>query len=180
MARALGIDLGSKRIGVASSDTTRTLASPVAVVQRRGSRSADHKAISEIISEYEPDVIVVGLPLSLNGSESHAAALVRAEITEMEKVFTVPIVAHDERFSTATAHASMMERKMNAQARRKVVDKVAAAVMLQSWLDSEAHRRNHLSDRVHKPDQTRSTSQSTDQFNDLHAELAANPKAVLP
>ena len=140
MARALGIDLGSKRIGIASSDTTRTLASPVTVIERRGSRSADHRAIAELIAEYEPDVIVVGLPLSLNGAESHAAALVRSEIAEMEHVFTVPIVVHDERFSTATAHASMRERKMNAQARRKVVDKVAAAVFLQSWLDAQSYR----------------------------------------
>ena len=141
MARALGIDLGSKRIGVASSDTTRTLASPVTVLERRGSHAADHLAISVIIAEYEPDVIVVGLPLSLNGGESHAAALVRAEVAEMARVFSVPIVVHDERFTTATANASMMERKMNAQQRRRVVDKVAAAVLLQNWLDGEAHRR---------------------------------------
>ena len=148
MARALGIDLGTKRIGVASSDTTRTLASPVTVVQRRGSRPDDHRAIGEIIAEYEPDVIIVGLPLSLNGSESHAAALVRAEVAEMERVFNVPIVLHDERFTTATAHASMIERKMNAQKRREVVDKVAAAVLLQSWLDGEAYRLREASSQI--------------------------------
>ncbi len=169
MARALGIDLGSKRIGVASSDTTRTLASPVTVLERRGSRSADHKAIGEIIAEYEPDVIVVGLPLSLNGAESHAAALVRAEIAEMENVFSVPIVVHDERFSTATAHASMMERKMNAQARRKVVDKVAAAVFLQSWLDAEAYRRRAVAEQTAHAATNAGPTQS-----------ASNSKAVLP
>ena len=141
MARALGIDLGSKRIGVASSDTSRTIASPVAVVERRGSHTADYKAIAEIVNEYEPDVIVVGLPLSLDGGESHAARLVRSEVVEMEKFFTVPIVVHDERFTTATAHASMMERKMTAQARRRVVDKVAAAVLLQGWLNAESYRK---------------------------------------
>jgi putative holliday junction resolvase len=145
MARALGIDLGSKRIGVASSDTSRTLASPVTVLERRGSHDADHKAIAEIVAEYEPDVIVVGLPLSLNGSESHAAALVRSEVAEMVKFFSVPVVVHDERFTTATAHASMIERKMTAQARRRVVDKVAAAVLLQTWLDGESYRRKQSS-----------------------------------
>ncbi len=139
MARALGIDLGSKRIGVASSDLTRTIASPVVVVARRGSHNADYKAIGEIVAEYEPDVIVVGLPLSLNGSENQAAALVRAEVVEMERAFSVPIVLHDERFTTTAAHASMIERNMKGPARRKVIDKVAAAVMLQSWLDAESH-----------------------------------------
>jgi putative holliday junction resolvase len=141
MARALAIDLGSKRIGVAASDLTRTLASPLVVLQRLGSHAADHKAIANIVAEYDPDVIVVGLPLSLNGLESHAAALVRSEIREMEKVFSVPVVLHDERFTTATAHASMIERNMRREDRKHVVDKVAAAVLLQSWLDGEAYRR---------------------------------------
>ena len=85
--------------------------------------------------------MVVGLPLSLNGGESHAAKLVRDEVAQMTAALAVPIVLHDERFTTATAHASMMERKMKADARRRVVDKVAAAVMLQGWLDMQAYRR---------------------------------------
>ena len=141
MARAIGVDLGTKRVGVASSDLTRTLASPVVVLQRRGSRTEDHKAVQAIIDEYEADVVVVGLPLSLNGGESHAAKLVREEVAQMTKALSVPIALHDERFTTATAHASMMERNMKADARRKVVDKVAAAVMLQGWLDAQAYQR---------------------------------------
>jgi putative holliday junction resolvase len=140
VARALALDLGSKRIGVASSDTTRTLASPVTVLERRGNHAADHKAIADIIAEYEPDVLVVGLPLSLTGAEGHATKLIRDEVAEMELVFQIPIVFHDERFTTATAHASMKERKMNEKDRRKVVDKVAAAVLLQAWLDGEHYR----------------------------------------
>jgi putative holliday junction resolvase len=140
VARALALDLGSKRIGVASSDTTRTLASPVTVLERRGNHAADHKAIGDIIAEYEPDVLVVGLPLSLTGAEGHATKLIRDEVVEMELVFQIPIVFHDERFTTATAHASMKERKMNEKDRRKVVDKVAAAVLLQAWLDGEHYR----------------------------------------
>ena len=141
MARAIGVDLGSRRVGVASSDATRTLASPVTVLERRGSRTADHKALAAIVEEYEADIVVVGLPLSLNGGESHAAKLVRDEVAQMTAALAVPIVLHDERFTTATAHASMMERKMKADARRRVVDKVAAAVMLQGWLDMQAYRR---------------------------------------
>jgi putative holliday junction resolvase len=146
MPRALSLDLGSKRIGVAASDTTRTLASPVTVLERRGSHVIDHKAIREIIDEYEVDTVVVGLPLSLSGKESHAARLIRSEVAEMETSlnagsFPVQIVLHDERFTTKTAHASMMERNMNAQARRRLVDKVAAAVLLQNWLDAQELQR---------------------------------------
>jgi putative holliday junction resolvase len=140
VARALALDLGTKRIGVASSDLTRTLASPVTVLERRGNHAADHKAIADIIAEYEPDVLVVGLPLSLTGAEGHATKLIRDEVAEMELALPVPIVLQDERFSTATAHASMKERKMNEKDRRKVVDKVAAAVLLQAWLDKEHYQ----------------------------------------
>jgi putative holliday junction resolvase len=138
MARAIALDLGSKRIGVAASDATRTLASPVTVITRRGNHAADHKVINDVIDEYEADVCVVGLPLSLSGKESHAAKLIRDEVAELEASLTIPVVLHDERFTTATAHASMMERNMKADARRRVVDKVAAAVLLQNWLDGQA------------------------------------------
>jgi putative holliday junction resolvase len=147
MARVIALDLGSKRIGVASSDTTRTLASPVVVLERRGSHAHDHKAIADLVDEYEPDTMVVGLPIGLNGKEGAAAQLIRAELAELQALFEprgVKVVVQDERFSTASAHASMMERKMNAQARRKVVDKVAAAVFLQSWLDGEKVRADML------------------------------------
>jgi putative Holliday junction resolvase len=143
MARVLALDLGSKRIGVASSDTTRTLASPVEVVLRRGSHQQDHDAIAKIVEEYEPDTMVVGVPLGLNGKEGTAAQLIRAELVELKARFEpmgVNVVVHDERFTTASAHKSLMERKMKAQDRRHVVDKVAAAVLLQAWLDGEKVR----------------------------------------
>ncbi len=133
------MDLGTKRVGVAASDPSRILASPVTVLLRRGDRGQDHRAIREIIDEYEADVVVVGLPLSLNGKESHAARLVRDEVKQMTSTLGIPIVLHDERFTTSTAHASMKERNMNAQKRREVVDKVAAAVMLQGWLDQQSY-----------------------------------------
>lgn len=138
MARVVSLDLGSKRIGVASSDLTRTLASPVTVVLRGRSHRDDHDAIAKIVDEYEPDAIVVGLPVGLDGKEGQAAALIRAEVAELALRFTVSIVLHDERFTTATAHRALQERNMKAQERRHVVDKVAAAVLLQSWLDGQA------------------------------------------
>ena len=146
MARVLSLDLGSKRIGVASSDLTRTLASPVMVVLRGRSHRDDHNAIAQIVEEYEPDAIVVGLPVGLDGKEGQAAALIRTEVAELELRFVVPIVLHDERFTTATAHRSLQERNVKARERRHVVDKVAAAVLLQSWLDARSGARDQLSD----------------------------------
>jgi putative holliday junction resolvase len=138
MARALALDLGTKRIGVASSDLTRTLASPVSVVLRHGTRAEDHRAIGRIIDEYEPDVIVVGLPVGLDGREGKAAELIRQEVDELRAAFAVPVVVHDERFTTASAHRALAEQNVRAKDRRHVVDKVAAAVLLQTWLDGEA------------------------------------------
>ncbi len=146
MARVLSLDLGSKRIGVASSDLTRTLASPVTVVLRGRSHGDDHDAIARIVDEYEPDTIVVGLPVGLDGKEGQAAALIRNEVAELELRFTVPVVLHDERFTTATAHRALQERNVKARERRHVVDKVAAAVLLQSWLDAQADTRQPGSD----------------------------------
>jgi putative holliday junction resolvase len=143
MARALALDLGSKRIGVAATDTTRTLASPVTVLIRRGSVPEDHRAIAAIVEEYEPDTIVVGLPLSLDGTEGKAAQLIRAEFVLLKELFEplgVSVVVHDERFTTTTAHANLRERNLNAAKRRNIVDKVAAAVLLQNWLDGEKGR----------------------------------------
>lgn len=138
--RVVGIDLGSKRIGVALSDPTRTLASPYTVIQRRGDRALDHKAIADIVEEAEAERVVVGLPLSLDGTMGPAAQAAAAEVEELAAALPVPVETHDERLTTVTADKSMMERRMKADARRRVVDKVAAAVMLQAWLDS--HRRD--------------------------------------
>jgi putative holliday junction resolvase len=143
MARVVALDLGSKRIGVAASDTTRTLASPVVVLIRRGAVAEDHKAIAAIVEEYEADTLVVGLPLSLNGTEGKAAQLIRTEFVLLQALFEpqgVAVLTHDERFTTTTAHANLRERNLNAAKRRNIVDKVAAAVLLQNWLDGEKGR----------------------------------------
>lgn len=135
MTRALGIDLGSKRIGVAVSDRTGTIASPLLVLQRTGSRAQDHRRIADLVTEEEAEIVVVGLPLNMNGSEGPAAKAAIAEADALATVVSVPVVTFDERRTTVTADQAMMEFKMRAQARRRIVDKIAAAVMLQHWLD---------------------------------------------
>lgn len=132
--RALALDLGSKRIGIALS--AGTLATPYEVLARSGRRRDDHRRIAEHVAEVEAEVVVVGLPLSLDGSVGHAAERVIAECEQLAEVLDVPVETWDERLSTVTAERSLMEQQMRAQARRRVVDKVAAAVILQSWLDA--------------------------------------------
>jgi putative Holliday junction resolvase len=139
--RALGVDLGSKRIGIAVSDRTGTIASPLTMVPLSGNKAADHRRIAALVAEEEAEIVVVGLPLNMNGSVGPAAQAAIAEAKALATVVGVPVETYDERRTTVTADAALMEFKMNAQARRKVVDKVAAAVMLQNWLEARgAHR----------------------------------------
>lgn len=134
--RALALDLGSKRIGIALS--AGTLATPYEVLDRSGDRDRDHRAVAEHVAETEAEVVVVGLPLSLDGSVGAAAQRALAEVDELAAILDVPVETWDERLSTVTAERSLMEQQVRGQARRRVVDKVAAAVILQSWLDARA------------------------------------------
>jgi len=136
MSRALGLDLGSRRIGVAIGDRSGTIASPLCVVQRTGSMKRDHIAIAALVEEEEAEIVVVGLPLNMNGTAGPAARAASDEAAALTTVVGVPVVTFDERRTTVTADQAMIGAGMKAPARRRVVDKVAAAVMLQSWLDA--------------------------------------------
>ena len=138
--RALGIDLGSKRIGVALSDSAGTLATPYEVIQRSGDPVRDRRRIVELAEEADAECIVVGLPLSLDGSIGPAAQAALDEVEALGATTDLPIETYDERLTTVTADRSLMAANMNAKARRKVIDQVAAAVMLQAWLDSRTDR----------------------------------------
>jgi putative Holliday junction resolvase len=133
--RVMGVDLGSKRIGVAVSDSGGVLASPYEVVVRSGDEQRDHRRLLEIAEELEAERIVIGLPLSLDGSMGPTAVAYAAEAERLGATTQLPVETYDERFTTVTADRSLMERKMKADARRRIIDKVAAAVMLQAWLD---------------------------------------------
>jgi putative Holliday junction resolvase len=139
--RALGVDLGSKRIGIAVSDRSGTIASPLTIVPRSGNRKLDHKRIAALVVEEEAEVVVVGLPLNMNGTVGPAATAAIAEAEALATVVGVPVQTFDERRTTVTADAVLIELRMKAPARRRVVDKVAAAVMLQSWLDRRSAAR---------------------------------------
>ena len=136
--RALGIDLGTKRIGVALANSEGTMATPYEVVSRSGDRARDHQAIATLAEETGAVALVVGLPLSLDGSVGAAATAARLEADELAKATGLPVELWDERLTTVSADRDLMTLNMGAKARRRIVDKVAAAVMLQAWLD---HRR---------------------------------------
>ena len=134
--RALGVDLGERRIGLALSDPARIVASPLEVLRRSGDPVADRRAVVDAAREAGATVIVVGLPLSLSGKTGPAARAALQEIEALRAVAgDIEVVAHDERLTTVTAERALGEARMKRDARRRVVDKVAAAVMLQSWLE---------------------------------------------
>ena len=145
--RALGIDLGSRRIGVAVSDTTGTLASPITVVERGPGEDAAHRRLAELVDEYEAEVVVVGLPLSLDGTEGPAAAACRDEAKRLADCLSVPVETYDERFTTVTAEQQLREAGVPGRAMRAVIDKVAASVLLQAWLDRQTTRASPPGER---------------------------------
>lgn len=135
--RALGIDLGSKRIGVAVSDSAGTVASPVEVLARSGDVEADHRRIAALAAEWEAERIVVGLPISLDGTLGPAASATLVEVEALRSVAApTPVETYDERLTTVTAERYLREMGLSGRQRRTVVDKLAAAVLLQAWLES--------------------------------------------
>ena len=139
--RALGIDLGARRIGVAISDSEGRVATPIATLERQKDRRADHRAIAELISEWGVGIVAVGLPLSLDGSVGPAAAGVLDEVAELARVLEVPVETVDERFTTVTADQQLKASGVKGRDRGQRIDQVAASVLLQAWLDRQESER---------------------------------------
>ncbi len=142
----LALDLGARRIGVAVSDDDRRVATPVATLTRHRDRSRLHRQIAELVAEWEAGVLLLGLPIALDGSTGAAAQAVLAERDELAALVGVPVEVHDERMTTRIADGALRQRgDLDARARRQVVDMVAASVILQDWLD-RARRAGHEED----------------------------------
>ena len=135
--RVLGVDLGTRRIGLALSDPSRTIASPLEVLERRAKPEVDHAAIVAVARAHDVSLIVVGLPLSLSGRSGPAAKAARKEADALDAAAgdELPVVLHDERLTTISAQAALDAAGVHGRAQTPVVDKVAAAVMLQAFLD---------------------------------------------
>jgi len=132
--RVLGIDHGDVRIGIAMSDETAFLASPLTTVQN------GKAAVGEILAlvvEYNVETIVVGLPRNMNGSYGPATEKVRTFISTLSEKTDVPIVEWDERLSTVSAHNDLREAGLDGRKHKQVVDKVAARIILQNYLDAQ-------------------------------------------
>ncbi|MBQ6398867.1 MAG: Holliday junction resolvase RuvX [Clostridia bacterium] len=131
--RILCLDVGDVRIGVAVSDTGRTIATPETVIQRIG-WGPDVKKILALCDRYDTRILLSGLPLNMDGSEGFQAEKVRAFCAQLEKV-GCEILYQDERLTTVSAEESMLEAGLSREERKRKVDKVAAALILQQWLD---------------------------------------------
>ena len=135
MARALGVDLGSRRIGVAISDAGGKVATPYATLERTNDEQ-DAQAIAEVASAEGAKLIVLGHPLMLDGSRGDAAAVTEAFAAKL-KESGLRVTLWDERLTTKEAESGLKRRGMKGRARRAIIDKVAAQVLLQSYLDAK-------------------------------------------
>lgn len=136
--KVLALDLGTRRVGIAISDATGSLAVPLQVLNRSGDPAGDRLAIARLVQQEEAARVVVGLPRSLSGRLGPAARAILDEVRELSSVVGVPVETYDERFTTVSAHQALQGAGRNSRSRRTTVDMAAAAILLQAWLD--AHR----------------------------------------
>ena len=134
-AKILALDYGSKRIGVAVSDPLGITAQPVTVIHRKGKKK-DIPELLEIIKEREVDKIVIGLPLNMSGSKGTLYDEVKKFGTLLEKKSSLPVDYFDERLTTMQAEKVLISGDVSRNKRRKVIDKMAAVLILQNYLDS--------------------------------------------
>ena len=136
IGRTLGLDMGDVRIGVALSDPTGLLASPLDTIKVKTREQAIQRIV-ELISDYQVGQVVAGLPISLNGHIGPQAQKVRDFISALEARLTVPVVMWDESYSTVEADEMMREAGTRKSRRKDLRDAAAAAVILQQYLDSQ-------------------------------------------
>ena len=133
--RIVALDIGDVRIGVAVSDPTRSIAMPVEVISRVG-WGPDIRKISEICNRYETDLIVSGLPLNMDGTEGFQAKKVRDFCGQLERA-GLHIIFQDERLTTVAAENALLEGNISRLDRKHNVDKIAAALILERWLNEQ-------------------------------------------
>lgn len=136
--RILGLDIGERRIGVAVSDALGTIASPVGMIRRESDVPRELRAL---IAQYDAVRIVAGLPVGLSGREGPQAALVREFTDALAGEIDLPVDYWDERLSTTVAERSLIEGGTRRNKRKHKIDAVAAAVILQGYLDNQRWQR---------------------------------------
>ncbi len=137
----IGLDLGRRRIGVAVSDDGPTVATPRCTIKRVGDRPVEHARIAEVADDIGAVLVVAGLPISLDGSDGPAARAVRSEVRALARALGIPVELVDERLTTVTATEALQAQDVSGGRRRDIVDQMAAAVILQTWLDRSSLER---------------------------------------
>ncbi len=136
MARIMALDWGERRVGIALSDESATIASPHGVLTRSRSLDRDIQGIADMIRDLDVSLVLVGVPFRLDGGQGPAAQAALLFIERLRQVLTVPVREVDERLSTAGAERALIEGDVSRRRRKGLVDKVAAALFLQAYLDS--------------------------------------------
>ena len=137
--RVLSLDLGEKRIGVAVSDPTGTIVTPVNAIVRKDSEEKDVKSVLELVTLYGPGTIVIGLPITLSGRLGQTARLVQDFISALSLKSSIPIVPQDERFSTVEAERLLREGGHVPSREKGLRDSASAAIILQSYEDRQGN-----------------------------------------
>ena len=132
--RVLGIDLGTKTIGVALSDSSRLIASPMETIFRKKTNK-DIDKIIEMINEHQVSALVLGYPINMDTTEGKRAQSTLSFAKEVGKKIDLPIILWDERLSTVAAEKVLIEADMSREKRKKIIDKMAATYILQGALD---------------------------------------------
>ncbi len=140
--RIVCLDIGDVRIGVAVSDPSGIIASPVEVIRRVG-WGPDVRRIKAICDSFQTDRILSGLPLNMDGTEGFQAQKVRDFCRQLENA-GLRVIFQDERLSTVTAEDALLEGGLSRSGRKQVVDKVAASVILQQWLETHKEKEGSL------------------------------------
>lgn len=135
--RVLGVDPGTVRVGLALSDSEARIASPLCTLEPKGSEDAV-RLVVDAVREHDVQCVVVGLPIRLDGGESSASRRARRFAERVHERSGVRVVSWDERLTTAAAERSLREAGIDGRRGRRVVDRVAAALLLQSYLDAQA------------------------------------------
>ena len=131
----MALDVGDVRIGVAVSDLMGIIANPLETYTRKGNLDFDTRYIVNLAHEKEVSLIVSGLPLGLKGQENEQTAKTREFIDKLREICDIPIEYLDERFTTMSAERVLIEGNVRRENRKKVIDKVAATIILQNYLD---------------------------------------------
>ena len=131
----MALDVGDVRIGIAVSDLMGIIANPLETYTRKGDLATDAQYVAKLAQEKEVTLIVSGLPLGLKGQENEQTAKTREFVDKLKEICDVPIDYLDERFTTMSAERVLIEGNVRRENRKKVIDKVAATIILQNYLD---------------------------------------------